>query len=228
MRAKRRRQVAVLGLGRFGSTVARELTKLGHEVLAVDASEKIAQDLADEVTYAAQADITDPEALSSLGLGDFETVIVGVSGDLEVSVLATALLRRLGVKRIVAKAANELHGSILKEVGASRVVYPERETGFRLAHSFAAPGVGDYLDVAPGYGVARTAVTAPWVGRSIGELDLEKSCGVTAVLLNRGGDVIVGPSASESLRAGDVLIVAGLDEDLERLPSTTIGPSGQE
>jgi trk system potassium uptake protein len=137
-------------------------------------------------------------------------------------------LRRLGVKRIVAKAATELHGSILEEVGASRVVYPERETGFRLAHSFAAPGVGDYLDVAPGYGVARTAVGGSWVGKSIGELDLQESCGVTAVLVSRGGDVIVGPPASEILRPGDVLIVAGLDDDLERLPSTTTGPSGQE
>jgi trk system potassium uptake protein TrkA len=227
MRAKRRRQVAVLGLGRFGSNVARELARLGHEVLAVDASEKAVQDVANDVTHAAEADITDPEALSALGLGDFDTVVVGVSSDLEVSVLATALLRRLGVKRIVAKAATELHGSILEEVGASRVVYPERETGFRLAHSFAAPGVGDYLDVAPGYGVARTAVTEPWVGMSIGELDMEKSCGVTAMLINRGGDVIVSPPASEILRPGDVLIVAGLDDDLERLPSTTIGPHGQ-
>ena len=227
MRAKRRRQVAVLGLGRFGSNVARELARIGHEVLAVDASEKAVQDVANDVTHAAEADITDPEALSALGLGDFDTVVVGVSSDLEVSVLATALLRRLGVKRIVAKAATELHGSILEEVGASRVVYPERETGFRLAHSFAAPGVGDYLDVAPGYGVARTAVAESWVGMSIGELDMENNCGVTAMLINRGGDVIVSPPASEILRPGDVLIVAGLDDDLERLPSTTIGPHGQ-
>jgi trk system potassium uptake protein len=227
VRAKHRRQVAVLGLGRFGSTVARELARLGHEVLAVDSSEKIAQDLAGDVTHAAEADITDPDALSALGLGDFDTVIVGVSSDLEVSVLATALLRRLGVKRIVAKAATELHGSILKEVGASRVVYPERETGFRLAHSFAAPGVGDYLDVAPGYGIARTTVADSWVGKSIGELDLQNSCGVTAVLISRGTDVIVEPFATEILRPGDVLIVAGPDDDLERLPSTTIEPSGQ-
>jgi len=227
MRAKHRRQVAVLGLGRFGSNVARELARLGHEVLAVDTSEKAVQDVANDVTHAAEADITDPDALSALGLGDFDTVIVGVSSDLEVSVLATALLRRLGVKRIVAKAATELHGSILEEVGASRVVYPERETGFRLAHSFAAPGVGDYLDVAPGYGVARAAVAESWIGKSIGELDMEKSCGVTAMLINRGGNVIVGPPASEILRPGDVLIVAGLDDDLERLPSTTIGPHGQ-
>ena len=228
MRAKHRRQVAVLGLGRFGSTVARELARLGHEVLAVDASQKVAQDVANDVTHAAEADITDPDALSALGLGDFDTVIVGVSSDLEVSVLATALLRRLGVKRIVAKAATELPGSILTEVGASRVVYPERETGFRLAHSFAAPGVGDYLDVAPGYGIARTTVADSWVGKRLDQLDLQKSCGVTAILISRGANVIVDPPASEILRPGDILIVAGLDDDLERLPSTTIEPSGQD
>src|SRR5688572_14438306 len=148
-----RRQVAVLGLGRFGSALARELARLGHDVLAVDSDERRVEELAAEVTHAAQADITDQEALQDLGLADFDTVIVAVSGQLEVSVLTTALLKRLGVRRIVSKAATDLHGSILQEVGAHRVVFPERDTGVRLAHSFAAPGVLDYLDVAPGYGL---------------------------------------------------------------------------
>ena len=216
-----RRQVAVLGLGRFGTAVARELARLGHDVLVIDADERLAQDLANDVSHAAQADITDREALQDLGLQDFETAIVAVSSHIEVSVLATALLKRLGVKRIVAKAANELHGSILEEVGAHRVVYPERETGVRVAHSFAAPGILDYLDVAPGYGLARAPVGGAWVGKSLGELDLQASCGVQTVLLARAGDVLLGPPGSEVLQAGDVLIVAGRDEDLERLPGTT-------
>jgi trk system potassium uptake protein TrkA len=224
MGVKRRRQVAVLGLGRFGSAVARELARLGHEVLAVDASEKIAQDLADEVTHAAQADITDEETLAALGLRDFDTVIVGVSSDLQASILATVLLRRLGVRRIVAKAANELHGSILQEVGADRVVYPERETGFRLAHSFAASGVTDYLDVAPDYGIARIAVAESWVGRQLGEVDTEGSCGVTVMVITRDGRAIISPPATERLRPGDTLIVAGPDENLERLPSAASHP----
>ena len=215
-----KRQVAVLGLGRFGSAVARELTRLGHDVLAVDADEKVAQDLAREVSHAAQADITDRQALQDLGLAEFDTAIVAVSGHLEVSVLATALLKRLGVKRIVAKAGNELHGSILEEVGAHRVVYPERETGIRVAHSFAAPGVRDYLDVAPGYGLARVPVAGAWSGKSLAELDMQASCGVTAVLLCRDGRATLDPDGSEVLRAGDALIVAGRDADLERLPGT--------
>jgi trk system potassium uptake protein TrkA len=213
-----RHSVAVLGLGRFGQSVARELTRLGHDVLALDRSERIVQSVADDVTHAVQADITDEDALRELGVGDFDTAIVGVSTNLEASILTTVLLKRLGVRRIVAKAGNELHGSILQQVGASRVVYPERETGLRVAHSFAAPGVHDYLDVAPGYGFARVGAAEALTGKTLSELDLPGKLGVTAVALHRGGTVTLNPHPSERLRAGDELIVAGLDEDLERLP----------
>jgi trk system potassium uptake protein TrkA len=216
-----KRQVAVLGLGRFGQAVASELTRLGHEVLAIDSGERVVQEMVGEVTHAVQADVTDEDALRELGLGDFDTAIVAVSSNLEVSILATVLIQRLGVKRIVAKAANALHGSILQRVGATRVVYPERETGVRVAHSFAASGVRDYLDVAPGYGIARVPLAAALVGRSLGEVDLRRAYAVSVVALHRGGEVILNPQPSEVLHVGDDLIVAGRDEDLERLPDAT-------
>jgi trk system potassium uptake protein TrkA len=219
-----KQSVAVLGLGRFGQAVARELTRLGHDVLAIDTSEQVVQELADEVTHAVQADVTDADALQELGLADFDTAIVAISSHLEASILATVLVKRLGVKRILAKAANELHGSILEQVGASRVVYPERETGLRVAHSFAAPGVRDYLDVAPGYGLARVAVSEGWIGKSLGDLDLEGSCGVSVIALYRDGTVSLHPPPTGVLRAGDQLIVAGLDENLERLPAASDVP----
>ncbi len=215
-----RRQVAVLGLGRFGQAVAGELTRLGHEVLAVDSGERVVQEVVGEVTHAVQADITDEDALRELGLGDFDAAIIAVSSNLEASILATVLVQRLGVKRILAKAANPLHGSILQRVGATRVVYPERETGVRVAHSFAAAGVRDYLDVAPGYGIARVPLAAPLIGRSLGEVDPRRTYAVHVVALHRGGEVTLNPHPSEVLRAGDELIVAGRDEDLERLPET--------
>lgn len=214
-----RRQVAVLGLGRFGSAVARELTRIGHDVLAIDLDDKKAQDLAPEVSLAVQADIRDEDALRDLGLGQFDSAIVAVSSELEVSILATTHLERLGVRRIVAKAANEVHGSILRRVGAIRVVYPEKETGVRVAHSFAAPGVLDYLDVAPGYGVARIPVAETWVNKTLAQVGLPVLCGVQAVVLARGEQVIPCPADSELLRAGDLLIVSGRDEDLEQLPA---------
>lgn len=224
VRMPNRRQVAVLGLGRFGQAVALELTRLGHDVLAVDRDEKVVQSIADDVTHAAQADITDPEALEALGLADFDTVIVAASETLEASIMATVLLRRLGVGRIIAKAAHNLHGSILEQVGAMRVVYPERETGFRVAHSFHAPGVQDYLDAAPGYGIARVAVAPSWVGKTIGALDLPSSCRLRVLAVTRAGTVLLDPSPDEMLRANESLIVAGLDEDLERLPAVSAPP----
>jgi trk system potassium uptake protein TrkA len=219
-----KRQIAVLGLGRFGQAVALELTALGHDVLAVDRDEKVVQSIADEVTHAVQADITDPEALEELGLADFDTAIVAVSESLEASIMATVLLRRLGVHRIIAKAAHDLHGSILEQVGAMRVDYPERETGFRVAHSFHAPGVQDYLDAAPGYGIATVAVAPSWVGKTIGELDLPGSCRLSVLAITRAGSVILTPSPDETLQPGDSLIVAGLDEDLEHLPEVSTAP----
>ena len=221
-----RRQIAVLGLGRFGQAVALELTRLGHDVLAVDRDERVVQSIADDVTHAVQADITDPDALAALGLADFDTAIVAISESLEASIMATVLLRRIGVRRIIAKVAHDLHGSILEQVGATRIVHPERDTGFRVAHSFRAPGVQDYLDAAPGYGIARVAVAPSWVGKTLGEVDLVGTFRLTALAITRAGSVTLTPAPDELLRAGDSLIVAGLDEDLERLPEVASSPGG--
>jgi trk system potassium uptake protein TrkA len=204
-------------LGRFGQAVARELTRLGHDVLAVDSNERIVQAVADDVTRAVQTDVTDENALSELGLASYDTAIVGVT-NLESSILTTVLLQRLGVRRIVAKADNELHGAILERLGVSRVVYAEYETGLRVAHSFAAPGVVDYLNVAPGYGFARAVVPQALVGKTLSALDLH-STGITALALHRAGTVTLNPSGDELLRQGDELVVGGLDEDLEQLPA---------
>lgn len=217
----KRRQVAVLGLGRFGQTVARELSQLGHDVLAIDRDEKTVQAIADDVTYAVQADITDEEALDRLGLRDVDVAIVGVSESLEASILATVLLRRLGVSAIIAKVAHDLHAEILLQVGATRVVFPERESGLRVAHSYAAAGVRDYLDAGPEYGFARIDVPPAWIGKTLGELDLQASCALTPVAVARAGTLVLNPGPSERLNAGESLIVAGLDDDLEHLPADT-------
>jgi len=213
-----RRQIAVLGLGNFGQTVAVELTRLGHDVLAIDENAHIVELVADDVTHAVQADMTDMAALEELGLARFDAAIVAVSESLEASILTTVLLKRLGVANIIAKASNALHGSILEELGVSRVVHPEREMGLRVAHSFAARGVVDYFDVAPGYGLARMLVTTAVAGKPLGQLDLVGQYRVTPIALHRSGSVTLNPDPSEVLKAGDEVLVAGLDEDLARLP----------
>ena len=210
-------QVMVVGLGRFGSAVARELERLGHQVLAIDRSEANVNDIAPDVTHALQLDAADEDALRSAGAADFATAIVAISSDAEPSIFATMVLKRLGVPTVIAKAGSLLHGEILSRVGADRVVFPERETGLRLAHSFNVPNVIDYLDVAPSFGIEKIRPPKSFVGRTLGELDLKGRLGLTPIALRRGNQVFVNPAREERLGEGDELILIGRDDKLGQL-----------
>lgn len=210
-------QVMVIGLGRFGSAVARELERLGHQVLAIDQSEQMVNDIAPDVTHALQLDAADEDALRSAGAADFGAAIVAISSDAEPSIFATMVLKRLGVQNVVAKAGSLLHGEILSRVGADRVVFPERETGLRLAHSFNVPNVIDYLDVAPSFGIEKIRPPKAFVGRTLGELDLKGRLGLTPIALRRGSQVFVNPAREERLGEGDELILIGRDDKLHQL-----------
>jgi trk system potassium uptake protein TrkA len=210
-------QVVVIGLGRFGSAVARELERLGHEVLAIDRDEVRINDIAPDVTQALELDAADEDALRGAGAGEFGTAIVAISSDAEPSIFATMVLKRLGVRNVIAKAGSLLHGEILARVGADRVVFPERETGLRLAHSFNVPNVIDYLDVAPGFGIEKITPPRSFIGRSFGELDLKGRMGITPLALRRGKQVVVNPVRDERIAEGDELIVIGRDDTLQDL-----------
>jgi trk system potassium uptake protein TrkA len=210
-------QVMVIGLGRFGSAVARELERLGHQVLAIDRDEQQVNDIASDVTHALQLDAADEDALRSAGAGDFQTAIVAISTDAEPSIFATMVLKRLGVRTVIAKAGSQLHGEILSRVGADRVVLPERETGLRLAHSFNVPNVIDYLDVAPNFGIEKIRPPASFIGKSLGDLDLKTRLGLTPIALRRGQQVFVNPARDERLAEGDELILIGRDDKLDQL-----------
>src|SRR5688572_29673878 len=212
-----REQVVVIGLGRFGSAVARELERLGHEVLAIDRSEDRVNEISSAVTHALQLDAADEDALRSAGATDFNTAIVAISSDAEPSIFATMVLKRLGVRTVIAKAGSQLHGEILARVGADRVVFPERETGLRLAHSFNVPNVIDYLDVAPSFGIEKIRPPKSFLGRTLGELDLKGKLGITPLALRRGKQVFVNPARDERVAEGDELILIGKDEKLSQL-----------
>ena len=209
--------VLVIGLGRFGSAAARELMALGHEVLVVDRDEARVNEIAPEVTHAVQADASDEHALRSLGAADFDHAIVAISGEAEPSIFATMALKNLGVKNVIAKAGTSIHGSILERIGANRVVYPEREMGARVAHSFGTSHVIDYLDLAPGFGIVRFEAPAEWVGRALRDLDLAARYQLSAIGLRRGPKVTVNPHRDETLVAGDELVLMGLDDNLAKL-----------
>lgn len=211
--------VLVIGLGRFGSAAALELAALGHEVLVIDRDEARVNALAPSVTRAIQLDAADPEALRAVGAGDFRHAIVAISDGIEASITATMALKELGVDNVIVKAGTRLHGEILEKVGADRVVFPEREMGQRVAHTFSVGDAVDYLDVAPEVGVVMVRPPASFVGRSIGELALDSRLGLTPVALRRGTSVTVNPPPATTIAAGDELILIGPDDGLERLDS---------
>ncbi|HET6380318.1 MAG TPA: TrkA family potassium uptake protein [candidate division Zixibacteria bacterium] len=212
-----RQQVLVVGVGRFGAAVARELERLGHEVLAVDINEEAVNDIAREVTHAMQLDASDEDALRAAGAGDFTTAIVAISGRAEPSIFATMVLKRLGVANVIAKAADQLHAEILRRVGADRVILPEQETGTRLAHSFHVPNVIDYLDIGPSFGIEKVRPPAAFIGKSLRELDLKTRMGVTPIAVRRGKNVIINPAPEERVQQADELILIGRDDQLEEL-----------
>jgi trk system potassium uptake protein TrkA len=211
-----KQSVLVIGLGRFGTSAARELMRLGHDVLAVDRDEQPVNDIAPVVTQALQADASDVDALKAIGAGEFDHAIVAISSATEASIFATLALKQLGVRNVVAKAGTALHGTILERVGADRVVYPEREMGVRVAHIFAYPNVIDYIDTAPGFGITMLRPPAGSIGKTLTELDLGRRQ-LSPVALRRGDRVTVNPASSEIIQDGDLLILVGRDSGLEHL-----------
>jgi trk system potassium uptake protein TrkA len=211
-----KRQVVVIGLGRFGSAVAATLSRMGNDVLGIDSDMESVQRLASQLAQAVQADATEQETLESLGLRDFDTGVVGIGENLEASILATLNLRRLGVRHIISKARTEQHGEILLRVGADRVVFPEWDTGVRLAESGLLDAITASFDVVEGFSVARVVVPSSMDGRTLLECGLAGDKLVTALLRASGQDVEMGPAEDQRLQTGDVLVVAGLQADVLR------------
>ena len=213
-----KKQVMVIGLGRLGVALASTLHALGHDVLALDIDEKNVQNMASQVTRAVQADATSETTLRELGIGNFDIAIVTTS-EVESSVLTTVLLKRLGVPYIIARASDELHGSILEKIGADKVVYPEREMGTGIAHALTLGDVIDYIPVTAGYGVVRLALPLSFIGQTLSELGFgpKGKWKVAVLLMLRKQEVTITPSNDEVVKAGDVLVVSGSWDNLEEL-----------
>ena len=214
-------QVAVIGMGRFGSTIAKELYRIGHDVLIADRDEQLVQGLMGQVTYAVTGDATSPELLEEVGIQHFDTAVVAIGTDVQSSVLATVLLKQqFQVPQVIARATSDLHGKTLQAVGADRVVYPEQETAVRAAHSLFQRDVLEYMEITAGYGFSKLSVTPDMVGKTLLEagLTLERdSNGATVVAVRRGRESILMPSRGEKIMAGDILVVAGQEDALERV-----------
>jgi len=214
-----RRQVLVVGLGRFGVSVSETLTQIGYEVLAIDRREMPVQDMASRVTHTIQADATNETVLKELGVRNFDIAIVAIGSGIENSVLATILLKKLGIPRVIARANNDLHGDILERIGADMVVSPEKEMGSRVARGAIMPGVSGYLDLAPAYGIARFMAPPNMTGQSLSDIGIGRKgkWEVAALVILRGQEIIVNPAPLEIIQSEDVLVLAGNDENLERM-----------
>jgi len=211
-----KQQFLVLGLGRFGESVARNLFAMGRDVLAVDQDEGIIESISPFVTQAIQADVTDEEALRALGARNFDVAVVS-TGDVRSSILVSVMLKEMGVPVVVAKALDELHARVLKKVGVDRVVFPERETGLRIARALLSPHVVDLMDISPEYRIAQITLPEGWAGHSLGELGVRRRFGLNILAIRRGEHFHVSPAADALLRPGDGLLVLGKHEDIDGL-----------
>lgn len=205
-------QVAVLGLGRFGSHLAEALDDLGHEVLAIDLDEGNVHELAPRVTDARIADITDIDALRALSLREVDVAVVATA-DLEASVLAMMNLKQLDVEVVYAKASSDRHQRILRLLGAKRVIRPERDGAERFAHMIQVASASDFLPLTPNYGIGVFPIPATWVGQTI-EWAMEQTGDRRLIALVREDEVTINPLTSEQIRVGDRMVFSALDQQL--------------
>jgi trk system potassium uptake protein len=222
---------AVIGLGRFGARLARRLAAAGAEVIAIDRDRRLVEEIRDQVTLAVALDATDEQALKVQGVDQVDCAIVGIGHDFEANALATVMLKSLRVKRVVSRAGNAMQAKILARIGADAVVSPEDETADRWSYRLLAPFLIDHIELGEGYALVQMAVPGDWQDRSLSDLDLRRKYNITVVAIKRrveastptGADayeerVVDVPMPSSRLGKEDVLVIAGFDRDLERLP----------
>ncbi len=211
------RQYAVLGLGRFGSSIAQELYKENADVLAVDQSADLVSEIQGSVTHAVQADVTDITVLRELGLQDFDVAIVTIGEDLKASSVATMLLKELGVPMVLAKAQDEMHGRMLEKLGADRVIYAERDMGKRVAHSLLSGNILDYIQLSDDFAIVEIVPHASWVGRTLIDLNLRRKFGINVIAIRSEGAIHVSFAPETVIHADDRLLIIGEQTAISKL-----------
>jgi trk system potassium uptake protein TrkA len=211
------KQFVVVGLGRFGVSVATTLAENGHDVLAIDRDPEKVQAISGDVTHAVEADATDEEALKTLGVRNFDVAVVSIGDNVSANILCTLILKELGVPYVIVKAPDKLHGKVLSKVGADRIVYPERDMGVRIAQNLISSNVLDYIEFAPEYGVIEILASDNMVGRTLKELELRASFDVNVMAIKRGDQLYISPGAEDKIEVGDKLVLMGKNENLDKM-----------
>ncbi|GKU23928.1 potassium channel family protein [Clostridium folliculivorans] len=213
------KQFVVIGLGRFGTSVAKTLYDLGNDVLAIDVDEDLVQEISDSVTHAVQMDATDESALKTLGVRNFDVAVITIGENIQASVMVTLLVKELGVKYIVAKGHSDLHAKVLYKIGADRVILPEKDMGVRVAHNLVSSTILDYIDLSPDYSIIEIESPKEWHNNSLRDLSLRTRFGINVMAIKKEHDINITPNAEEVIEAGDILVAIGSTEDLGKLES---------
>ena len=217
MKGLSNKQFVIIGLGRFGASIAKTLYSLGNDVLAIDKDEDIVQEIADSVTHAVQLDATDENALRSLGIRNFDVAVVTIGDNIQSSIMATLLVKELGVKYIIAKGHSDLHAKVLYKIGADRVVLPEKDMGIRVAHNLVSANILDYIELSDDYSVMEIQVLHEWAGKTLNELKLRSKYGINVMAIKRGDEVNLSPAADDIIEENDIIVAIGSAEDLSKL-----------
>lgn len=212
----KKKEYAVIGLGRFGGSICRELSEEGMSVLAIDKDEDKVNQFKNIASHAVILDSTDEGSLKDIGISNFEQVIVAIGENIQASILTTVILKELGVHSVTVKAQNDYHEKILRKIGADRVVHPERDMGKRLAHHLISNNILDYLELSEKHSIAEVKVGKKMVGHSLAELRIREKYGCNVVAIKQGNSIQVSPHPEKELDKEDILIVIGANPDLLR------------
>lgn len=213
------KQIIVIGLGRFGQSVATTLFKMGHDVLAVDDDENTIQEIADSVTHAVQMDATDEMALRTLGIRNFDIAVVSIGTNIQSSIMVTLNLKEAGVKKVVAKATNDMHARLLTKIGADKVILPEHDMGIRVAHNLVAVNILDFIELSPDYSIVEVQAPVSWYDKDIKTLDARAKYGINIMAIKSESDINISPRATDRILEGDILVVIGSIDDLSKIES---------
>ena len=209
----------VIGLGRFGTSVAKTLYELGNEVMAVDMDSVVIQEISEFVTHAVVADVLDEAVLHELGLSNFDVVIISIASNIEASIMATLTAKEVGAKKVVVKAQSDVHGKVLTKVGADRIIFPERDMGSRVAHNLTSSNILDFIELSPEYYIIEIAALKRWINKTLSELRLRNKYGVNVLAIKRGSILKISPMADERVLEGDIIVVIGDAADIRKIES---------
>ncbi len=226
----RKKQFLVIGMGRFGFSVATCLYKAGYDVLAIDRDIEKIEEISNDVTHALAFDATDEKSLSSINIEDYDTAIIAIGGSIQESLLVTLMVKELGVNEIICKGQGELHGKLLRKIGASRVILPEKDMGIRLANNLKFQSLFDYIEISKGSSIAEFTAPKEWVDKTIGEIDIRAKHGVTLIGIksSRNSEIYVNINAETVINENDLLVLVGRDDKLSRLQSKFTFPKKED